>query len=149
MHAVIGPSAAVIWDAVETSSTAKGVEHKEPRTDEDWEAVERGAVMLLEASNLLLIPGRPIAEPGERAAAADVQLDPTEIAALIDRSRPDWVKHAHALHDTSSAVLASIKKKDVKGLFDNGAAVYNTCESCHSTYWYPESRSGVTKPSDR
>ena len=149
MQAVIGPSAAVIWDAVETSSTAKGVEHKEPRTDADWQAVERSAVMLVEASNLLLIPGRPIARPEERADAADVELHPAEIAALVDRSRPDWVQRAHALHDASRALLASIEKKDVKGLFDNGAAVYNTCESCHRTYWYPENRSAITKPSDR
>ena len=149
MQAVIAPSATVIWDAVETSTTAKGVEHKEPRTDADWETVRRSAVMLVEASNLLLIPGRPIARPEERADAPDVELHPAEIATLVDRSRPDWVQKAHALHDAARVLLSSIEKKDVKGLFDNGAAVYNTCESCHRTYWYPENRSGAMKPSDR
>jgi hypothetical protein len=140
MHGIIAPSAEVIWDAVTTSTTAQGVEHTMPRTDKDWETVEHSTLTLLEASNLLLMPGRRVARETQ-ADSPDVELAPMDIQALIERTRPQWASKAMALHDASRAVLAAIEKKDVQGLFDGGGAVYAACEGCHRTYWFPE-RSG-------
>ena len=65
MDSIVDPASDYIWDAVETTVSAKGVEEKAPHTDEDWKQVRRHAIMLLEATNLLQIPGRHVAKPGE------------------------------------------------------------------------------------
>src|SRR5436189_5377630 len=67
MDSMVDPGADYIWDSVETVVSAKGVEEKLPRTDEEWKEVRRHAVMLMEATNALQIPGRHVAAPGEKA----------------------------------------------------------------------------------
>lgn len=146
MHGIVAPSAAIVWDAVVTSTTAAGVEHKMPRTQEEWDAVEHGVLTLLEASNLLLIPGRAVAEPGATADAPDVELDPVKVGERIGKDRAGWTAAVAALHDSAHAVLGSVRKKDVQGLFDNGAAVYDACEGCHRTFWFPDFAKATTLP---
>src|SRR5438093_13128239 len=58
MDSMVDPGADYIWDSVETVVSAKGIEEKQPRTDEEWKEVRRRAIMLLEATNALQIPGR-------------------------------------------------------------------------------------------
>jgi len=67
MNGVVDPSADFLWNSVSTVVTAKGTERKEPRTDEDWKQAHNHAVALVEATNLLLVPGRHIARPGEKS----------------------------------------------------------------------------------
>src|SRR6266849_440582 len=67
MDALVDPGSDVLWDAVETIVSAKGTEEKAPHTDEEWKNVRNHAIMLLEATNLLLVPGRRVAKPGEKA----------------------------------------------------------------------------------
>jgi hypothetical protein len=43
-----------------TTTTRDGSVEKQPRSDEDWQALRRHAVVLLEATNLLVIPGRRV-----------------------------------------------------------------------------------------
>ena len=83
MDSVIDPSADVLWDSVEVIATLEGTERKAPRTDDDWKVLRRHAVALAEASNLLLIPGRHVARPGEKPDDARVELQPQEIEALL------------------------------------------------------------------
>ena len=59
-----------------------------PATDEDWAEVRRHALIVSEAANLLLMPDRPVAPPGEPSLAPGVELTPEEIRALIDKN-PD------------------------------------------------------------
>src|SRR5262245_59649861 len=64
MDSIVDPASDFIWDAVETTVSAKGVEEKAPHTDEEWKNVRRHAIMLLEATNLLQIPGDTLPRPG-------------------------------------------------------------------------------------
>src|SRR5262245_28235003 len=50
MDSIVDPASDYIWDAVETTVSAKGVEEKASHTDEDWKQVRRHAIMLLEAT---------------------------------------------------------------------------------------------------
>src|SRR5687767_13080996 len=65
MVSVIDPEADVLWNSVATIVTASGTEEREPRTDEDWATLRRSAIQLVEATNLLRVPGRHVARPGE------------------------------------------------------------------------------------
>jgi len=138
MDSMVDPSADFIWDAVATTVSAKGIEEKAPRTDEEWTQVRRRAITLLEATNLLVMPGRKVAKPGEKADDPNVELAPEQIEQLINQDRKTWIDRAHSLHDSVMASLKAIEAKDVEGLLSSGDGIDQACEKCHLVYWYPE-----------
>src|SRR5262245_44434744 len=79
MEHIVMPNADALWGSVETNVTEKGVDEKVPRTDDDWDKVRHYAVTLIEATNLLLMPGRHVDEPGAKPQAAATQLTPEPI----------------------------------------------------------------------
>src|SRR5258706_10697940 len=64
MNGIVMPDAYVIYNAVGTKSTAKGVEEIAPQNDEEWAAVGNGAAAVVEAGNLLLMGDRAIDKGG-------------------------------------------------------------------------------------
>jgi hypothetical protein len=140
MDSIVDPSSDYIWDSVETTVSAKGVEEKAPHTDEEWKEVRRHAVMLLEATNLLQIPGRHVAKPGEKADDPKVELSPEQIEDLINKDRASWNKYAQGLHDATMQAFKAIEAKDAEGLLNSGDGIDNACEQCHLHYWYPNEK---------
>jgi hypothetical protein len=126
-----------LWDAVSTEYTAKGVIDRRPKTDDDWKEARKHAISLLEASNLLLMPGRAVAKPGEKSENPGIEEGPEEIKALMDADPASWVKHAHGLFDSTKLMLDAIDKKDADELLDLGDQLDQACEKCHTQYWYP------------
>ena len=86
MRSMIDPSADALWDAVVTTVTDAGAEKVRPETEEDWSPLERGAITLVEAGNLLLIDGRRIASEGSVSELPGIDLEPDEIAVLARTS---------------------------------------------------------------
>ena len=140
MDALVDPGSDYIWDSVETVVSAKGTEEKAPHTDEDWKQVRNHAIMLLEATNLLQIPGRHVAKPGEKAEDPKVELSPDQIEESINKDRASWVKYAHGLHDATMEAFKAIEAKDTEGLLNAGDGIDNACEKCHLQYWYPNEK---------
>jgi len=140
MDSVVDPSADAVWDAVATTVSAAGIDERRPRTDEEWANVRRHAVALLEATNLLLMEGRHVAKPGEKAENQDVELNPEEIEALIAKDRASFVKLAHGLYDATLPALKATQDRNADALLDAGEGIDMACESCHLKYWYPESK---------
>jgi len=137
MDSQVDPSADYIWDAVATTVTTKGKDEKYPRTDDEWKEVRRHAIRLMEASNLLLIPGRRVAKPGEKGDPR-VELPPEQIEALINQDRANFIKLANGLYDSVLPALRAIETKDKEALLEAGDAIDRACENCHFTYWYPK-----------
>ena len=137
MDSMVDPGSDVLWDSVETVVSAKGTEEKMPRTDEEWKNVRNHAMMLLEATNLLKMPGRHVAKPGEKAEDPKVELAPEEIEKMINADRASWVKFANGLHDATMESFKAIEKRDVEGLLNTGDGIDQACENCHLKYWYP------------
>lgn len=137
MAHVVDPTADALWASVSVVTDARGTLEKAPRTDEEWAAVRGYAIQLVEASNLLQMPGRPMARPGEKPHYPGIELEFDEIGGLIDADRTAWSNLAHSLHDKSTAVLKVIDVRDAEGLRDAGEALYEACESCHKKYWFP------------
>jgi cytochrome c556 len=140
MDSVVDPSADFIWDAVETVVSAKGVEEKAPHTDEEWKEVRRRAIALLEATNLLQIPGRHVARAGEKADDPKVELAPEQIEDMINKDRASWIKYAQGLHDATMEAFKAIEAKDAEALLNSGDGIDNACENCHKHYWYPDEK---------
>jgi hypothetical protein len=149
MDSMVDPGADFLWDAVETVVSAKGVEEKAPHTDEEWKEVRRHAVMLLEATNALQIPGRHVAQPGEKAEDPKVELGPEQIEDMINKDRASWIKYAHGLHDATMEAFKAIEAKDAEKLLDVGNGIDEACEKCHLQYWYPNERKPENAPSEK
>jgi hypothetical protein len=149
MDSLVDPGADFIWGAVETVVSARGVEEKAPRTDEEWKELRRHAIMLLEATNMLQIPGRHVAKPGEKAEDPKVELGPEQIEELINKDRAAWNKYATGLHDATLAAFKAIEAKDAEGLLNTGDMIDTACEKCHLEYWYPGEKKPESAPSQK
>ena len=140
MQSVVDPNADVVWLAVTTVQSAKGTIETRPKNDEEWTKVRHGAIALTEASNLLMVPGRHVARPGEKSDTPGVELEPSEMEALITKDLGAWRKRAHGLHEAGVAALQAIDAKDANKLFEVGEQIERACEGCHSQYWYPNEK---------
>jgi hypothetical protein len=137
MLSVIDPAADVVWLSVTTVVDGKGLVETKPISDEDWTKVRHGAVTLMEAANLLMIPGRRVARPGEKSETPGIELEPEEMDALIAKDRAAWNTRAKALHDVVAQVVQAIDAKDAEKVFELGEQIELACEGCHKQYWYP------------
>ena len=137
MTSVIDPEADVLWNSVATIVSLTGTEEREPKTDEEWAAVRQSAVQLVEATNLLRIPGRLVARPGEKSENPRIELQPETIQRMIAEDPVTWSKLIDALHDAAVPALKATEAKNAKGLFDAGEHMERACEACHQQYWYP------------
>ena len=136
MDGMVDPAADTIWNSVSTTITKKGKEEKAPHTDDEWGTVRHSAIALLEASNLLQIPGRHVAMPGQRNEQG-IELQPEQIETLINQDRQAWIRLAHGLHDAATQALHAAEAKDPAKVLETGDAIDNACEHCHQRYWYP------------
>lgn len=109
MHHMVVPNAEVVWGSVGTIYTAGKVEEIQPRTDEQWLAVEQSATVLTEAGNLLMMEGR-----------------------ARDTSR--WMEHARALREAGASVHQAAKARDVARVFERGGDLFDACQGCHFEY---------------
>ena len=109
MKGIVGPAAAVVYDAVGSTVTAQGVDERAPRTDEEWEAVGNSAAALVESGNLLLMGTR-----------------------VVDRE--DWVKFSQMMIDGGKDALKATEEKNADGVLAAGEPINNSCDMCHERY---------------
>lgn len=140
MLSIVDPSADVVWLSVTTVMSQSGTVETAPKSDEDWAKVRQGAVTLAEAANLLMMPGRRVARPGEKSETPGVELEPEEMDALIAKDRAAWEQRATHLHEAATEALKAIDAKDAPTLFAIGEKIEEACEGCHSNYWYPNEK---------
>lgn len=137
MDGTLDPAADVLWDAVATISRRDGVEERRPQTDEQWWEVRRHALLLLEATNLLILGEREVSRsylPGSDYG----DLDSNAIKEKIAANRPAFVAFAHGVHDATSQMLRAIDAHDADKLFELGSQLDQACESCHMVFWFPK-----------
>jgi hypothetical protein len=109
MNSIVGPAASVVYKAVGTTASAKGVEEIAPRNDAEWAVVGNSAAALAESGNLMLMGGR-----------------------VVDNG--DWIKIARELVDASKAALKAAEDKSTDGILSAGGAINDTCDNCHEKY---------------
>lgn len=134
---VVDTNADVVWLSVTTVASDKGLVETRPTNDAEWTRVRQGAIMLAEAANLLMVPGRHVARPGEKSDTPGVELEPSEMEELINKDRPAFYRHAQALYKAAMLAAEAAEKKDADKVFEIGETIEQACENCHKTYWYP------------
>ena len=137
MRSMIDPAADAVWEAFVITSTAEGIVEERPETDDDWVALERHAITLAEAGNLLQMEGRAIAAADSSSDLPGVDLEPADIARRVEAQRGVWLRTARELHDAGVVLLAAVRARDVDALLEGGHRLDVACESCHSRFWYP------------
>ena len=110
MNELTVPASNAVFKAVSTVSTANGVEETAPTTDKEWQAVEAGAAMVAESSNLLLIRNR-------------------------DDDEAEWIRTSRALAQASQVAMDAARHKDPDALSSSFEAMYAACEGCHRKYF--------------
>jgi cytochrome c556 len=137
---IVDTSADVVWLSVTTVASEKGLVETRPQNEEDWTKVRQGAITLAEAANLLMIPGRHVARPGEKSDTPGVELEPAEMEVLINQDRAAWNQRATALHEAATLALRAAEAHDADKVFEVGETIEHACESCHKHYWYPNEK---------
>ena len=115
MGHVIDPASFAYWKGSGTEETAAGTKQLAPTTEEGWEALESAAATLIEAGNMLQLPGRPREVPGYAPKAT-------------------WMKYAQQLSAEAVLAKAAAGKKDANGVYVEGAKLYEICTACHKEY---------------
>jgi hypothetical protein len=138
MDSLVDPSADALWDSVASYVRTNRIEEKGPSTDAEWRALRFRATTLLDATVLLLVPGRRVAKPHERSQNPEIELQPEQIEMLISADKAAWTNLARGLHDSTLLVLDAIDRKDLQALRVSGDAINRACEQCHRRYWYPD-----------
>jgi hypothetical protein len=137
---IVDPAGDMVWDSVATVIDKGGLHETAPKTDEEWFKVRSGVIQMMEGANLLMIPGRHVARPGEKSETPGVELEPSEMEVLINKDRAAWNRHAMDLHNIAEKVLPIVEAKDAQKLFDIGEDIDRACENCHRQYWYPNEK---------
>jgi hypothetical protein len=137
----VDPNADELWDSVAVVSTSTGVEEHHPRTDAEWKAVRRKALVLIESANLLVSEGRPVAHPGQNLEEPGGEGDftPAQAQAEIDKDRVSFVGFARAMQVATGEMLKAIDNHDTDAFLESGGVLDEACEGCHRKFWYPNS----------
>jgi hypothetical protein len=135
MDAEVDPAADALWEAVSFNSTLSGPENIRPQTPEDWQVLRRNAITLIEATNLIVMPGRRIAPAS--VALAPGELNPTVLQHKLDHDQAKYQGYALALRTLGLQALAAVDARNPQQLFDVGGEIDEVCESCHVEFWYP------------
>lgn len=106
----VDPAAFMYWKGSGVEITEAGERDLSPTTDEGWDVLVTGATMLIEAGNILQLPGRT------RAPEAD------------------WNKYAQMLTERAIVARAAAEKHDKQAVFDEGGRVYEVCVACHEQF---------------
>lgn len=152
MDSMVDPSGDFVFAAVEEVSDEHGVRKIAPSdttytlntagldaayNEDNWQSVRLRLIVLMEAPNLLVMPGRQVAPPNTTSQNPDIELPPAQIQRLIDGDRLTFIRRARRLQDAAALALKAVDEKNTDALFKAEDDIDKACEACHLHYWYP------------
>jgi hypothetical protein len=140
MDSRVDPAGDFLFQSVVDVADAKGIHHRAPHTARQWAEVRRQIQILIDAPDLITLPGRKAAHPEERSRNAAVENQPEQVERLINAQRPDFVVRAGRLRDAAKVAMKAADARNPKALFVAISGIDKACESCHLHYWYPNDK---------
>ncbi len=124
MRGILFPASNVIF-AAPRQNPADVKPAKDPSTATDpldgsygqWEAVENSALAIVEAANLLILPGRKCAN------GRDVPV-----------KSPDWPRLIQGLREAAMTAYRAAESKNQEKMTDAAAKLNAACANCHDRY---------------
>jgi hypothetical protein len=141
MDAEMDATSEKLWNAVSIVNDETGTHQKTPSTPAEWQELRRQAIRLAETTNLLMIPGRPVAAPNVKTTVKS--LEPLDVAAIQKRLAANpaaLAAFALSARTVALQLVDAIDKHDVQKLSDLGGSLDEVCEACHKTFWYPDQK---------
>lgn len=147
MRDFIDPASDYVFDAVGTVIMRGKRVEKVPRTDEDWDHIRVGAVMLAEGADLLKVPRAfaPAGDENNSRGPEPEELSPAQIIAKLERDPVLWNAKIQALRNVGLEVLDIVKRRDANELWDASDNLDQACENCHLEFWYPGEKAYLRK----
>jgi hypothetical protein len=106
----VGTMSELMVDVIYPASDAVFyISTRTPKNDAEWTELQGKTLVVAEAANLLMMPGR-----------------------VRDNDR--WMADAKLMRDAGAAAFAAAKKKDVDALTDLNDQLYQSCVACHQQY---------------
>jgi cytochrome c556 len=106
----VGTTAEIMrWMIYPTSNDIFNVQRAVPKDDFEWEKLERSALTMAEAGNLLMIGSRV-------------------------KDQGDWIKDSKMLVDVGIVALKLAKAKDADALAALNEDLNTSCTTCHQAY---------------
>lgn len=109
MALVLEPASDILWDSGGWVLDASGYEELYPTTDEGWDYVLAQAAVVVEAGNMLALPGR--AEDNDA-----------------------WMIYAEGLSEAGVLAMEAAASHNEDDFFQAGAQLYSVCTACHQAY---------------
>ena len=85
------------------------IERNPPKTDSDWENIQRQALIVAESGNLLMMPGRA-------------------------RDQAKWMEDSKAMVDVGAAAFKAARAKDMPAILALSDQLEGSCVICHQDY---------------
>lgn len=109
MNGIVIPASTVVYEAVSTTVTAAGIEEIAPKNDLEWEMVAANSAALIEAGNLMLMPGHAV-------------------------DNEQWTAITREFMDAAGLALKAAQAKDKDAFLGAGSTLNETCDKCHERY---------------
>jgi hypothetical protein len=130
-----------IWTAVSVVNDASGTHEKAPSTPDEWQELRRQASRIAETSNLLMIPGRPVAGPNVKTTVKSMEaLDVAAIQKRLAANPAALVAFAQSSRTVALQLVDAVDRRDVQKFTELGGSLDEVCEACHKTFWYPNQK---------
>lgn len=109
MSLVLEPASDMLWDSGGWVLDASGYEELYPTTDDGWAFVRAQAAIVVEAGNMLALPGR--AEDDDA-----------------------WMIYSEGLSEAGIMAMEAAEAQDKEAFFQAGGQLYSVCTACHQSY---------------
>jgi hypothetical protein len=137
MDSVVDPAADGIWESVSYEADLHGTRDRRPQSAEEWHEVRRRAVVLIEAANLIAVPGRTVAVT-DRMVEGGTPLEVAAIQHRLDNQHETLVAMAGNLRSIGRQLVDAADRHDVDAITQLGGTLDEVCETCHRAFWYPD-----------
>ena len=109
MSLVLEPASDLLWDSGGWVLDASGYEELYPTTNDGWALVRAQAAIVVEAGNMLALPGR--AEDDDA-----------------------WMIYSEGLSEAGIMAMEAAEAQDKEAFFQAGGQLYSVCTACHQSY---------------
>lgn len=109
MNYVLEPAADILWASGGWVMDASGYEELYPTTEEGWDFVHADSAVIVEAGNMLALPGRAL-------------------------DNDAWMIYSKGLSDAGILAMEAAAARDKEAFFQAGAQLYSVCTACHQAY---------------
>lgn len=109
MALVLEPASDTLWDSGGWVLDASGYEELYPTTDEGWAFVRAQAAIVVEAGNMLALPGRAV-------------------------DNDAWMIYSEGLSEAGLNAMTAAESRNKEDFFQAGAKLYSVCTACHQAY---------------